>query len=178
MRRVTQWSLLLAAIAATALASTGSGSAAAAKTVNGTVGPGFTIGLTMQSKQVTRLKAGVSYRFVISDRSSDHNFHLTGPRLNRELTAVGYTGTRELPPEAAEGDTTASSATRTPTSCAAASWSLTLDLRGGGRGPRLRSSARADGPAISPIAASAEKDRGVATVRTRDRRLHHRHRHA
>ena len=96
MRRITQWSLLLAAIAATALASTGSGSAAAAKTVNGTVGPGFTIGLTMQSKQVTRLKAGVSYRFVISDRSSDHNFHLTGPRLNRELTAVGYTGTRSF----------------------------------------------------------------------------------
>jgi hypothetical protein len=35
MRRITQWSLLLDAIAATALASTGSGSAAAAKTVNG-----------------------------------------------------------------------------------------------------------------------------------------------
>ena len=50
----------------------------------------------MQSKQVTRLKAGVSYRFVISDRSSDHNFHLTGPRLNRELTAVGYTGTKNF----------------------------------------------------------------------------------
>jgi len=94
MRRITQWSLLLAAIAATALASTGSGSAAAAKTVNGTVGPGFTIGLTMQSKNVTRLRAGISYRFVISDRSSSHNFRLTGPRLNRELTGVGYTGTR------------------------------------------------------------------------------------
>ena len=39
-------SLLLAAVVAAALAATGSGSAATAKTVNGTVGPGFTIGLT------------------------------------------------------------------------------------------------------------------------------------
>ena len=46
-------SLLLAAVAATALAATGGGSAAAAKTVNGTVGPGFTIGLAIQGKRVT-----------------------------------------------------------------------------------------------------------------------------
>jgi hypothetical protein len=38
--------LLLGAVDAAALAATGSGSAATAKTVNGRVGPGFTIGLT------------------------------------------------------------------------------------------------------------------------------------
>ena len=135
MRRITSWPMLLAAIAATALASTGSSSAAAAKTVNGTVGPGFTIGLTMQSKKVTRLRAGVSYRFVISDRSSGHNFRLTGPRLNRELTSVGYTGTRSYLLKLGRGHT-ASSATRMPTSCAAASWSPEPRPSGGGRGPR------------------------------------------
>ena len=50
--------LLLAAAVAAALAATSSGSAATAKTVTGTVGPGFTIGLTMNGKKVTKLKAG------------------------------------------------------------------------------------------------------------------------
>jgi hypothetical protein len=73
MRRISRTrSLVLGAVAAAALAATGSGSAATAKTVNGTVGPGFTIGLTMQGKKVARLKAGTAYRFVIRDRSSIH----------------------------------------------------------------------------------------------------------
>lgn len=88
-------SLVLGAVAAVALALAGSGSAAPAKTVNGTVGPGFTIGLTVQGKKVTRLKAG-TYRFVIGDRSSSHNFHLSGPRVNRVLTGVASTGTKSV----------------------------------------------------------------------------------
>jgi plastocyanin len=87
-------SLLFAAVAAGALAVTGSGSAATPKTVNGTVGPGFTIGLTMNGKNVTRLKAGTAYRFVISDRADIHDFHLSGPGLNRVLTSVEFTGTK------------------------------------------------------------------------------------
>ena len=59
--RTRSW--LLGVVAAAALAATGSGLAASAKTVNGTVGPGFTIGLTMQGKKVTKLKAGTAYRF-------------------------------------------------------------------------------------------------------------------
>jgi plastocyanin len=97
MRRIPRTrSLLLGAVAAAALAATGSGSAAPAKTVNGTVGPGFTIGLTMQGKKVTKLKAGIAYHFVISDRSSIHDFHLSGPRFNRVLTGVGFTGTKSF----------------------------------------------------------------------------------
>ena len=93
----TRSSLLGAvAVAAAALAASGSGSAATAKTVNGTVGPGFTITLTMQGKNVTKLKAGTAYRFVISDRSNIHDFHLSGPGLNRVLTAVEYTGTKSF----------------------------------------------------------------------------------
>jgi hypothetical protein len=95
MRRTTRTrSLLLGAVVATALAATGSGSAASAKTVNGTVGPGFTIGLTMHGKKVTKLKAGTAYRFVIRDRSSIHDFHLSGPGLNRVLTSGNTPGRR------------------------------------------------------------------------------------
>jgi hypothetical protein len=91
----TKW-LLLAAVAAAALASAGSGSAAPAKTVNGTVGPGFTIRLTMQGKPVTNLKAGTPYRFLISDRADIHDFHLSGPGFDRVLTSVGFTGTKSF----------------------------------------------------------------------------------
>src|SRR5438477_5353452 len=83
---------LFAAVVAAALAATGSGSAAAPKTVTGTVGPGFTIGLTMQGQRVTKLHAGTPYRFVISDRADIHDFHLTGPGFDRVLTSVEFTG--------------------------------------------------------------------------------------
>ncbi len=97
MRMITRTrSLLLGALAAAALAATGSSSAATAKTVTGTVGPGFTIGLAMHGNKVTKLKAGTAYRFVIRDRSSIHDFHLSGPGLNRVLTSVPFTGTKSL----------------------------------------------------------------------------------
>jgi plastocyanin len=97
MRSITSTrSWLLGAIAVAALAATGSGSAATARTVKGTVGPGFTIGLTMQGKKITRLKAGRAYRFVIRDRSSIHNFHLSGRGFNRVLTSVEFTGTKSF----------------------------------------------------------------------------------
>ena len=97
MRTITRTrSLLLGAVAAAALAATGSGSAASPKTVTGTVGPGFTIGLTMQGKRVTKLKAGTAYRFVIRDLADIHDFHLSGPGLNRVLTSVEFTGTKSF----------------------------------------------------------------------------------
>jgi plastocyanin len=88
--------LLFGAAAAAALTATGGGLAASPKTVNGTVGPGFTIALTMQGKKVTNLKAGTPYRFVISDRSDIHDFHLSGPGLNRVLSSVEDTGTKSF----------------------------------------------------------------------------------
>jgi hypothetical protein len=61
MTRMTRTrSLVVVAVVAGALAATATGTAASAKTVNGTVGPGFTIGLTMQGKKVTKLKAGTA----------------------------------------------------------------------------------------------------------------------
>jgi plastocyanin len=74
----------------------GPGAASAApKTVNGSVGPGFTISLTLAGKKVTRLKA-TTYRFKVADKSSGHNFHLTGPGYNRAITGVGFKGTKTV----------------------------------------------------------------------------------
>ena len=97
MKRIMRThSLLLGAAVAAALAAAGTGAAAAEKTVNGTVGPGFTIGLTMQGKQVTKLKAGTPYRFVVNDRADIHDFHLSGPGFDRVLTGVEFTGTKSF----------------------------------------------------------------------------------
>jgi hypothetical protein len=88
---------LAVAAAATAFAFAASASAAPApKTVQGTVGPGFTITLTLGGKKVTTLKKGVRYRFAISDRASVHDFHLKGPGLDRVLTSVEFTGAKTV----------------------------------------------------------------------------------
>ena len=55
---------------------------AATPTLTGTVGPGFTITLTQGGKKVSKLKAG-TYVFKIADKSEAHNFHLTGPGVNK-----------------------------------------------------------------------------------------------
>jgi plastocyanin len=88
--------LLFSSVAVAALAATGSGTAASVKTVNGTVGPGFTIALTMDGKNVTKLDAEVPYRLVISDRADLHDFHLSGPGFNRVLTSVEFVGTKSF----------------------------------------------------------------------------------
>jgi plastocyanin len=59
--------------------------------LTGTVGPGFTITLKKGSTKVKMLKAG-KYTISISDKSNIHNFHLTGPGVNKK-TGVGATGT-------------------------------------------------------------------------------------
>jgi plastocyanin len=63
---------------------------AATPSLKGVVGPGFTITLTKAGAKVKTLKAG-TYVFKISDKSGIHNFHLTGPGVNKK-TAVGFQG--------------------------------------------------------------------------------------
>ena len=81
--------------AAVALVATGP-IAAAPQVVKGTVGPGFTISLTSGGKKVTSLKAGVRYRIEITDKSSAHDFRLSGPGVNKVITGVGFVGKRSL----------------------------------------------------------------------------------
>jgi plastocyanin len=56
-----------------------------------TVGPGFSISLTLNRKRVKSLKPG-TYTIVVRDRSASHDFHLIGPGVNKR-TSVGRTGT-------------------------------------------------------------------------------------
>jgi plastocyanin len=85
---------LIGAAVAAALAAAAPTSAAPTQAVTGTVGPGFTIVLTKGGQKVTRLKAHTSYRFVIRDRATIHDFHLRGPGFDRVLTSVAFQGTK------------------------------------------------------------------------------------
>jgi plastocyanin len=80
--------LALVALVAVALIAAAVGQAAsdATKTLKGTVGPGFTI--SMAKKKVVHGK----FKITISDKSNIHNFHLTGPGVNKS-TSVSGTGT-------------------------------------------------------------------------------------
>jgi hypothetical protein len=73
------------------LAATGGAQPQGTTQLTGTVGPGFTISLKSRAKAVKTL-APSKYTFVINDRSNIHNFHLTGPGVNKETT-VAFTGT-------------------------------------------------------------------------------------
>ena len=77
-------SLLGAALVIVASAS------AAVPTLKATDGPGFTITLKKGTTKVTKLKAG-KYKIVVRDLSNLHNFHLTGPGVNKKtgVTAKG-----------------------------------------------------------------------------------------
>ena len=81
----------VAAVAAFALVAVGGAQSAPPKLI-GSVGPGFTITLKGASGQsVKSLKAGV-YLIQVTDKASIHNFHLTGPGVNKK-TSVGAMGT-------------------------------------------------------------------------------------
>lgn len=61
---------------------------AAGGTLLGTVGPGFTITLKSGLHSVTKLKAG-TYTITVKDQSNIHNFHLTGPGVNKATSVSG-----------------------------------------------------------------------------------------
>ena len=83
--------VLTASTAALTLAAGGGASTAGTVQLTGTVGPGFTITLKNRGKTVKTL-APAKFAFVINDKSNIHNFHLTGPGVNRK-TSVSGTGT-------------------------------------------------------------------------------------
>ena len=69
-------------------------------TLRGVVGPGYSIKLTKGGKKIASLKAG-TYKFVISDRSTYHNFTVerekpSKPKLEKHLTGTGFTGTKTV----------------------------------------------------------------------------------
>ncbi|MGE5274215.1 MAG: plastocyanin/azurin family copper-binding protein [Verrucomicrobiota bacterium] len=86
--------VLLAAVVAGVLALSAPSQAALPK-LTGTVGPGFTIKLTRLGKKVAAVKAG-TYSITVSDKSNIHNYHLVGPGVNKEITSIGFVGTKTV----------------------------------------------------------------------------------
>jgi hypothetical protein len=92
--------LLLVVLGAGVLAVVAQTQAMSAPKVTGSVGPGFTISLKdATGKKVTKLKAG-KYTFVVTDKSSIHNFVLEKPlpkkpngkpAFEKSITNVGQT---------------------------------------------------------------------------------------
>jgi len=80
---------LAVASALAALALTALGQAATPKLV-GTSGPSFSIKVTKGGKLVKTLKHG-TYKIVVHDKSSAHNFHLFGPGVNKATSVSGVT---------------------------------------------------------------------------------------
>jgi plastocyanin len=86
---------VIASVALAAALAVGATALAAPPTIQGTVGPGFTISLKKAGKKVTTLKPG-RYTFVVADRSAIHDFHLSGPGVQKVVTGVEFTGTKRV----------------------------------------------------------------------------------
>ena len=86
MKRIA---VLAVAAAVGAFALSGLVQAATPKLV-GTSGPGFDIEVTKAGKDVKKLKHG-TYKIVVRDKSSEHNFHLSGPGVNKKTTVSAVT---------------------------------------------------------------------------------------
>ncbi len=94
---------LVALVSAGALLAGGSGGAAVGDAdrgqlprIRGSVGPGFDI--SVRPREV----APGSYRFVIQDQSTMHNWHIRGNGVDRK-TGVAFTGTKRFTLDLTEG---------------------------------------------------------------------------
>jgi plastocyanin len=87
---------LLAALAGTlAVVAPSSASTGALPKLTGTVGPGFTITMRRLGKPFKTVKAG-TYSITVTDKSNIHNFHLRGPKVNKEVTTIAFKGVKTV----------------------------------------------------------------------------------
>jgi hypothetical protein len=86
---------VVAALAATlVLAATAPARTTSTPTLTATVGPGYTIDVSMNGKKVKTLKTG-TYKLVVHDKGSIHGFSLDGPHgYAKDFTAVPFVGTK------------------------------------------------------------------------------------
>ncbi len=87
---MNRFRIVLLAVLASLVVAVAAQATTKSSTLTGTVGPGFTITLTQGGKKVTALRAG-TYTFRIVDKANIHDFHLTGPGVNKK-TAVPFVG--------------------------------------------------------------------------------------
>jgi hypothetical protein len=81
--------------AAVGLATWTTASAAPSK-LRGSVGPSDTISLkTATGKRVSMVSRG-TYAITVTDRSDEHNFYISGPGVRKQITGVGFVGTKTM----------------------------------------------------------------------------------
>lgn len=94
--------IALGVLAAIALTAAGAAFSRTTSTpiLKGVVGPGYTISLKKGGKPVKKLKAG-KYKFVVSDRSTFHNYTVerekpSKPKLESHVTSTAFTGKKTM----------------------------------------------------------------------------------
>jgi plastocyanin len=95
MSRKPIGALAVLAVATLVLAGTALSRSARTPTLKGVVGPGYSIKLAKNGVKVTSLKTGF-YRFVITDKSSFHNFTIEREKpvkIEKHLSTTAFTGT-------------------------------------------------------------------------------------
>ena len=83
MKRISMFATLVTAVAVLA-----ANAAAATPKLTASVSDPLNISLKQGTKKVTSLKAG-KYVIVVKDTAADHNFHLTGPGVNKTTSVSG-----------------------------------------------------------------------------------------
>jgi len=73
----------------------GGGGGSASGTLEGEVGPGFTIEVKQNGEDAESVKAG-TYTLKVEDKSDQHNFHLIGPGVDKVVTDVGFVGDKTV----------------------------------------------------------------------------------
>jgi len=93
-------SIVAVLVAALAVAGAALSSGSSMPTLKGVTGPGYSVSLTKGGKKVKTLKAG-KYKIVVSDKSTFHSSVLERekpdkPKLEKDITGVGFTGTKTV----------------------------------------------------------------------------------
>ena len=103
IRRSVLLALVLVLAVIVAASAFGRGTATRSQALVGTVGPGYTINLTVGGKKVVRLKAG-TYKLTIHDKAAIHAWSLDGPNgYAKDFTKVPFVGSKTFTVKLAAG---------------------------------------------------------------------------
>jgi plastocyanin len=80
---------------ATTTEETTTGETGGSSTLKGETGPGFTIEVSQNGQDAETVKAG-TYTLEVEDKSDQHNFHLIGPGVDKEVTEVPFVGDKSV----------------------------------------------------------------------------------
>ena len=96
MRKIVLSTGLVASLlAALALATWTTASAAPGK-LKGSVGPSETISLKTSAGKKLSMVARGTYTLTVRDSSDEHNFYISGPGLRKQITGIGFVGTKTV----------------------------------------------------------------------------------